>query len=252
MPRCGRSQLRNNDQLQSMDRSLRPPLLQNRACRRVGGQRVPRITEHFSNHPPPSELMRLSNSSRSPATSSKQAWMMTGSAVASAHLAHLTAAGHRVTCSPSPTLPLHRVTPSVVNEPAAHITVRPCQAITAIQFGYYENSGTVSLSTGRPSRVPRRRNVRAPLRCPIHALQCAHCASPIGQGVVWKKADSIHTDGVGSTDVLPTSVRFHRWTLGFGKSISHHMAQALRDHALHVFKHLPLSDQAVVPSPFRV
>jgi hypothetical protein len=178
--------------------------------------------------------------------------MMTGSAVASAHLAHLTAAGHRVTCSPSPTLPLHRVTPSVVNEPAAHITVRPCQAITAIQFGYYENSGTVSLSTGRPSRVPRRRNVRAPLRCPIHALQCAHCASPIGQGVVWKKADSIHTDGVGSTDVLPTSVRFHRWTLGFGKSISHHMAQALRDHALHVFKHLPLSDQAVVPSPFRV
>jgi hypothetical protein len=137
---------------------------------RVGGQRVPRITEHFSNHPPPSELMRLSNSSRSPATPSKQAWMMTGSAVASAHLAHLTAAGYRVTCSPSPTLPLPRVTPSVVNEPAAHITVRPCQAITAIQFGYYENSGTVSLSTGRPSRVPCRRNVRAPLSTTTRVL----------------------------------------------------------------------------------
>src|SRR5215468_4006899 len=32
IPRCGRSQLRNSDQLQSMDRSLCPPLLQNRAC----------------------------------------------------------------------------------------------------------------------------------------------------------------------------------------------------------------------------
>src|SRR5215813_11963623 len=32
MPRGGRSQLRNSDQLQSMDRSLCPPLLQNPAC----------------------------------------------------------------------------------------------------------------------------------------------------------------------------------------------------------------------------
>jgi len=32
MPRCGRSQLRRSDQLQSMDRSLCPPLLQNPAC----------------------------------------------------------------------------------------------------------------------------------------------------------------------------------------------------------------------------
>ena len=32
MPRCGRSQLRHSDQSQSMDGSLRPPLLQNPAC----------------------------------------------------------------------------------------------------------------------------------------------------------------------------------------------------------------------------
>ncbi len=157
--------------------------------------------------------------------------------------------------SPIPLPPLshiHPVTRSVVNEPTAHITVRLCQAITAIRFGYYENSGTVTLLCVRPSRVPLQRNVLAQLRCPIHALQCAHCASPIGQGVAWKKVDPMHTDGVGSTDVLPTSVRFHRWTLGFGKSISHDIAQTLRDHALHVFRHLPLSNQAVVPSPFRV
>ena len=32
IPRCGRSQLRKSDELQSMDGSLRPPLLQNPAC----------------------------------------------------------------------------------------------------------------------------------------------------------------------------------------------------------------------------
>ena len=36
IPRCGRSQLRKSDQLQSMDRSLYPPLLQNRACHFYG------------------------------------------------------------------------------------------------------------------------------------------------------------------------------------------------------------------------
>jgi hypothetical protein len=59
-------------------------------------------------------------------------------------------------------------------------------------------------------------------------------------------------DGVGFTDVLPTSVIFHHWTLGFGQFSSRHIAQALRAHALHVFGHLPLSNQALVPSPFRV
>ncbi len=146
----------------------------------------------------------------------------------------------------------HPVTRSVVSEPTAHIMVRLCHAMTAIRFGYYENSGTVSLSTCRPSHVPLRRNVLARRRCPIHALQCAHCALPTGQGVAWKKVDSRHTDGVGCTDVLPTSVRFHRWTLGFGQCSSHHIAQALQNHAIHVFGHLPLSDHALVPSPFRV
>jgi hypothetical protein len=80
--------------------------------------------------------------------------------------------GHLFPFPYSPTC--HPVTRSVVSEPAAHITVRPCQAITAIPIGYYENSGTVSLSTCRPSRVPLQRNVLARRRCPIHVLQCSH------------------------------------------------------------------------------
>src|SRR5262245_23916402 len=102
-------------------------------------------------------------------------------------------------------------------------------------LGYYENSGTMRLASCRPSHVPHQRNVLARRRCPIHALACVRYASSIGQGVAWKKADSIPTDGVGDTDVLPTSVRFHHWTLGFGQCRSHRIAQALQDHAIHVF-----------------
>jgi hypothetical protein len=86
--------------LQSMEGSLPPPLLQNRACRRVGSQRVTRITEHFSNNPPPNELMSLSISSRSPVTTDDDQVC-----VGVPHLAYLTVADHQITCSPSPALP---------------------------------------------------------------------------------------------------------------------------------------------------
>ncbi len=89
---------------------------------------------------------------------------------------------------------------------------------------YYENSVTMGLSACRRSHVPLRRNVLAQLRCPIHVLQCAHCASPIGQGVVWKKVDPIHTDGVGSTDVLPTSVSTTAGHWGSGNQLSPYCA----------------------------
>ena len=54
------------------------------------------------------------------------------------------------------------------------------------------------------------------------------------------------------TDVLPTSVKFHHWTLGFGQSSSHHIAQALQGGTIPVFCYPPLSNHALVPSPFRV
>ena len=82
-----------------------------------------------------------------------------------------------------PCSPTSWVTRSVVSEPTAHLTVRLCQAITAIPIGYCEHSVTVGLSTCRQSPVPRRRNVLARRRCPIHALQCLREASSITQGV---------------------------------------------------------------------
>src|ERR671924_1642992 len=53
-------------------------------------------------------------------------------------------------------------------------------------------------------------------------------------------------------DVLPTSVKFHHWTLGFGQCSSHPIAQALQGRTIHVFCYAPLFDHALVPSPFRV
>jgi hypothetical protein len=52
-------------------------------------------------------------------------------------------------------------------------------------------------------------------------------------------------------DVVPKSVRFHRWGLGCRQSSFRHIAQALRDEALPVFGQLPLSIHALVPSSFR-
>jgi hypothetical protein len=51
IPRCGRSQLRKSDQLQSMDGSLPPPLLQNRACH-FYGTRLLSDAPFVVRHPP--------------------------------------------------------------------------------------------------------------------------------------------------------------------------------------------------------
>ena len=176
--------------------------------------------------------------------------MMTRSAVASAHLARLPVAGPRATCAPSPALPR---TGSPVRWSASQRHTFRSVCVRLLQHSaYYENSGTMRLASCRPSHVPHQRNVLARRRCPIHALACIHYASSIGQGVAWKKADAIPTDGVGYTDVLPTSERFHHWTLGFGQCSSHPIAQAWQDRTIHVFCYAPLSDHALVPSPFRV
>ena len=55
-----------------------------------------------------------------------------------------------------------------------------------------------------------------------------------------------------ASDVLPTSLRFHPWILEFKQCSFSHIAQALQDHSVHIFHCLPLSDHALVPSPFRV
>ena len=84
----------------------------------------------------------------------------------------------------------------------------------------------------------------------MHVLQCARCASPIGQGVAEKKLYSLHTDGVGCTDVLPTSVKFHRWALGFGQCRSHPIAQALRDRPSTSWDLSRFPTRLLFPRPF--
>ena len=41
-------------------------------------------------------------------------------------------------------------------------------------------------------------------------------------------------------DVLSTSVRLHRWTLGFREFTFSLIAQALQNRSVHVFPYLPL------------
>ena len=65
---------------------------------------------------------------------------------------------------------------------------------------------TLGLAPLRPSHVASSRNVLARRRRPVRPLECAHCTSPIGQGVARKKVDSRHADSAGSTDVVPASV----------------------------------------------
>jgi hypothetical protein len=55
----------------------------------------------------------------------------------------------------------------------------------------------MGLSACRRSHVPSRRNVLARRRCPTHALQCPHRASPITQGVPRAKVEPVARDGVG-------------------------------------------------------
>lgn len=54
------------------------------------------------------------------------------------------------------------------------------------------------------------------------------------------------------SDVLPTSVRFRRWTLGFRQFSFSHIAQALQSHSLHILVYSLLYQHALVPSLFRV
>jgi len=42
------------------------------------------------------------------------------------------------------------------------------------------------------------------------------------------------------SDVLPTSVRLHRWTLGFREFTFSRIVQALQNRSVHVFHYLPL------------
>jgi hypothetical protein len=176
----------------------------------------------------------LSLSSRSPVTASQPRLdeHQVGGGLCATGAPHRSwSSGHLFSCPCSPT---YWVPLSGVSEPTAHLTVRLCQAMTALPMGDCENSVTVGLSTCRRSQVPLRRNVLTRRRDPPQALQCARCASAIGPGVAWKKLDSIHTEGVGYTDVRPTSVQCHPWTLGCGQASSHPIAQALQDHAIHV------------------
>src|SRR2546427_740571 len=55
-----------------------------------------------------------------------------------------------------------------------------------------------------------------------------------------------------ASDALPTSVQFHPWRLGFKQSSLRRIAQAFQDHSIHIFCCSPLSQHALVPSPFRV
>ncbi len=55
-----------------------------------------------------------------------------------------------------------------------------------------------------------------------------------------------------ASSVLPTGLRFYRWTLGFKQSSLNLIAQALRSDSIHAFRRPPLHQHALVPITFRL
>jgi hypothetical protein len=70
----------------------------------------------------------------------------------------------------------------------------------------YGGSVPRGLAPRRPSHVASSRHGLARRRRPVRPLACAHCTSPLGQSVAWKKSDARHAESAGSPDVVPARV----------------------------------------------
>ena len=179
--------------------------------------------------------MSLSISGRSPVATSEHSSNDGQCCFGSPHLAYLTAPAHRATCSPSPALP-RTGSPFQWSTSQRHtlrsVRVRPLQP---------SELGTVRTPSpwaSRPVGDPMFHSggtYRARRRCPMHDLEYPHWASPIVQDVPRAKPVPVAHNGVGVQTCYRRVCSFHRWSLGFGQCGSHHIAQALQDHAIHVF-----------------
>ena len=163
----------------------------------------------------------------------------------SSHLAYRMAVVHPTTCRASPCERLSR-SPWWGDSTAFFITplFSPTTTIT-----------TPSPWDSRPVGHPvfrHRGTYRERRRLPTHILECTHCASSIRTGRTTSKSLTRGFRWHRRSDVLPKSVRFRPWTLGFRQFSFSPIAQALQSHSAHVFGCPLLYQHAVVPSPFRV
>jgi len=151
------------------------------------------------------------------------------------HLAYRVATVHPTTCRASPCERLSR-------SPWCDVT-RTTTITTPSPWG--------SRPVGNP--VFRHRGTyQERRRLPTHILECTHCASSIRTGRTTSESLTRGFRRHRRSDVLPKSVRFRHWTLGFRQSSFSPIAQALQSNSVHVFRCPLLYRHAVVPSPFRV
>ena len=151
------------------------------------------------------------------------------------HLAYRVAVVHPTTCRASPCERLSRSPWCGVTRTTTITTPSPWD----------------SRPVGNP--VFRRRGTyRERRRLPTHILECTHCASSIRTGRTTSESLTRGFRRHRRSDVLPKSVRFRHWTLGFRQFSFSHIAQALQSNSAHVFGCPLLYQHAVVPSPFRV
>jgi len=151
------------------------------------------------------------------------------------HLAYRVAVVHPTTCRASPCERLSRSPWCDVTRTTTITTPSPWD----------------SRPVGNP--VFRHRGTyRERRRLPTHILECTHCASSIRTGRTTSESLTRGFRRHRRSDVLPKSVRFRHWTLGFRQFGFSHIAQALQSNSAHVFSCPLLYQQAVVPSPFRV
>jgi hypothetical protein len=139
----------------------------------------------------------LSISSRFPVTTSERRSADDQSCCGPPHLAYLTDAGHRVTGSPSPTLP-RTGSRGPWSTSQRHTLWSVC--VMPLQHSELGTARTPSPGASRPVGDPMFRSrgtYRARRRCPIYDLQYPHWASPITQGIPRTKVESVARDGVG-------------------------------------------------------
>jgi hypothetical protein len=136
--------------------------------------------------------------------------------------------------------------------PFALYTAFPCSLDGRHTVDYYEDSVTLGLAPRRRSRVPfgterLEHDVGVPL-IPLNRFVIDRLSSE-GYGAQKPDAPLLTASPV---DAVATSVRFHRWGLGFKQSSFRLIMRALQDGTISVFWPLPLFRHALVPSGFRL
>ena len=137
--------------------------------------------------------------------------------------------------------------------PFALHTAFPCSLDGRHAVDYYEDSVTVGLAPRRRSRVPfSTERVEHDVGAPFIPLNRFVIDRLSGEGYDARKSNAPLLTA-SPVDAVATSVRFHRWGLGFRQCSFHHIAQVLQSPNPYTSSGgLRFTDMLLSLPPFRV